>query len=172
MITIFPKIHAECETCGMKLFGEDLDHIGDRFYCRSDYDKELEKPENEFIRRNYEYATDKLGIDSTQLALNHDFTNWTMTNATATSAKVFTGSAADSEATKNFNLEFGKWYEIKVTASANSGDIVCYNSTAEDATLLGANSFENRFVALTDYIEFRNATQAVNTVSLIELRKL
>jgi hypothetical protein len=40
----------------VKLFGEDIDHIGDRFYCRSDYEKEIEKPENEKMRRNNEYV--------------------------------------------------------------------------------------------------------------------
>jgi hypothetical protein len=54
---IFDKVHVTCETCGMKLFGEDIDHIGDRFYCRSDYEKEKEKPQNEIMRKNNEYIT-------------------------------------------------------------------------------------------------------------------
>jgi hypothetical protein len=51
MREIFSKIKAKCFTCKTPLNGEDLNRIGDKFYCQSDYEKEIEKPENEKIRR-------------------------------------------------------------------------------------------------------------------------
>ena len=173
MIKVFDNIHAECETCGMDLWGEDIDHIGNRYYCRSDFEKASpqEKAANKSVQDTSDFLKQILKTDTGQLLLNHDFNNWTLTNATATNAKVFTGTAANSKATKTLSLDFGKWYLIKVVGSANTGNINCYNSN-DGTKLLGTNSFEDRFIALTDYIEFRNSSNAVNTVSFIEVRKL
>jgi transcription elongation factor Elf1 len=44
----FIKI-AHCDTCGTKLVGTDLNKIGDKYYCYSDYSKELEKNRNKII---------------------------------------------------------------------------------------------------------------------------
>lgn len=45
---------AYCATCGMKLIGKNLSHIGDKYYCRADYDKQIEIPRNKIIERDIE----------------------------------------------------------------------------------------------------------------------
>ena len=56
MIEIFKKIKAKCVICGTPLNGEEIDKIGDYYYCRSDYEKEMEKPENERVRKEDEFV--------------------------------------------------------------------------------------------------------------------
>ena len=175
MIQIFNKIKAECAVCKTPLNGEDLLKRGNRFYCRSDYERTSpqEKAENRRMLKDSNLAKRILGSDTGNLTLNHDFTVWTVTNATASSAKVWTASGTTGKISKDLDLKFGQWYKIKVTASPSAGTILCYNST--DGGLarggeLGTNSFETRFVALTGYIEFRNSTASTNTISLIEIR--
>ena len=170
---IFDKIKTKCVICGTPLNGEDIDLIDGKYYCRSDFEKASpqEKAANKSVQDTSDFLKQILKTDTGQLLLNHDFNNWILTNAIATSAKVFTGTAANSKATKTLSLDFGEWYLIKVVGSANTGNINCYNSN-DGTKLLGTNSFEDRFIALTDYIEFRNSSNAVNTVSFIEVRKL
>ena len=56
MKQIFDKIKVTCHTCGTPLDGEDIPRIGDRFYCRSDYEKASpeEKAENRKMERESE----------------------------------------------------------------------------------------------------------------------
>ena len=171
MKSVFKKIKTVCAECGTPLNGEDLLKRGDNYYCPSDYQRtsSREKAVNRKLIKESNFIKRILGSDTGNLTLYHDFTLWTATNATATSAKVWTATGTTGKISKDLDLVFGQWYKIKVTASPSAGTILCYNST--DATKqLGANSFETRFVALTEYIEFRNLTASTNTISLIEIR--
>ena len=171
MRQVLENIKAECYTCGVDLQGTDLLRRGNRFYCQSDFD--ITSPEEKLATRDIERDSQRakriLGTDTGQLALNHDFTDWTVTNATAPSSKVWTATGTTGKISKDLDLTFGQWYKIKVTASPSLGTIVCYNST-DASNELGTNSFETRFVALDDNIEFRNLSASTNTITLIEIR--
>ena len=173
MKEIFDKIRVTCHTCGTPLNGEDIPKIGDEYYCQSDYEKASpeEKIQNKTIEDDYNFWTNILGTDTAQLALNHNFTtSWTVVDGTATSAKVWT-SEASGRISKEFNFQFGKWYKLKVISTKTAGFIICYNSN-DGTKELGTDNFETTFVALTDYIEFRNNSASTNTISLIEIRAL
>jgi len=169
MKQIFDKTKAVCAECGTPLNGVDLFKRGDSYYCSADFQRTSpqEKAENRKITEANNYFKRFLSDDTGNLTLNHDFDDWTVTNGTATD-KVWT-SEASGQISKNLGLEFGKHYKIKVIASPTVGSIICYNST--DTTLqLGTNSFDTTFIALTEYIEFRNDA-STNTISFIEVRK-
>ena len=171
MKQVFENIKAKCVECGTSLNGSDLLRRGSYYYCQSDFDRTSpqEKSENRKVLKRSNFIKRILGTDTGQLTLNHDFTDWTVTNATAPSSKVWTATGTTGKISKDLDLKFGQWYKIKVTASPSAGAILCYNSI--DATKqLDTNSFETRFVALTGYIEFRNSTASTNTISLIEIR--
>ena len=171
---IFDKIKAECVKCGTPLNGEDIDEISGSYYCRSDYEKEMERPENEVMKRENDEIKNILTDEfEYNLAHDYDFTlDWTATNATASSAKVWVGSTTGGKISKVFSqIVFGNRYAIKVIASATAGSVTCYNSN-DDTKQLGADSFEDTFIALTKYIEFRNSSVATNTISFIEIREL
>jgi len=173
MRQILEKISTECAECGTPLNGANLRRRGDKYYCAADYDRTSpeEKAINREMKKESEFWQELLGTDTKQLTLNHNFDDWTTTNATVSSDKVWVGTTTGGKISKDLDLEFGSWYTIKVVASPSAGSIVCYNST-DGTKQLGTNSFEDRFIALTGYIEFRNTTIATNTISLIEVRKL
>ena len=172
MKQVFENIKAKCVECGTSLNGSDLLRRGSYYYCQSDFDRTSpqEKSENRKVLKRSNFIKRILGTDTGQLTLNHDFTLWTVANATAPSAKVWTATGTTGKISSDLGFTFGHWYKIKVTASPSAGTIVCYNST-DASNELGTNSFETRFITLDSNIEFRNLTASTNTITLIEIRK-
>lgn len=84
------KIVANCETCGTHLVGENLNQIGNRYYCQSDYSKELEKPINRQIEIENR-AIRNLLQDFEELN-ETDFTNWNLIECSETDNVITTQS--------------------------------------------------------------------------------
>lgn len=79
------KIWTTCDTCGTGLVGRKLNRIGDKYYCHSDYSKQLEKERNKEIERK----SDENRFDDIQ-DLVGDLEDWnqiecTVSNNTITS---------------------------------------------------------------------------------------
>ena len=84
------KIIANCETCGTHLVGENLNRIGDRYYCHSDYSKELERSINRKIERENKAVRNLL--KEFEEFIDTDFTNWYLIECSETDNVITTQS--------------------------------------------------------------------------------
>lgn len=169
MLRVFDKIKAECTVCGTPLNGANLLRRGDKFYCPSDFDKTSQSEINESkrIKEEDEFWRKVLGDDENNVTRDYNFADWDLTNVTA-SDNVWV-SSTNGKMSKEI-LEFGETYNIRITTESTAGNSLIYNSL--DAThLLGMDSFELSFTALSKYVEFRNSA-ATNTVTFFEIRKI
>ena len=82
------KTIAYCRTCGRKLIGENLNRIGDNYYCHSDFSKEVEKEAN--LRVQIRTRQEKELLKEFENLIDTDFTNWNLIECTETDNEITT----------------------------------------------------------------------------------
>ena len=82
------KTIAYCKTCNRKLIGNNLNRIGDNYYCHSDYSKELEKQIN--YKTRIRTREEKELLTEFENLIDTDFTNWNLIECTETDNEITT----------------------------------------------------------------------------------
>lgn len=163
------KLIANCAECGTHLVGENLNRIGDRFYCQSDYNRVMERDRNMLMERDNTKLSKLVTPFENMLSL--DFENdWSLTNVSA-SGNSITCLVIGGTLLYETEMKFGKRYllksrlgsTIKHTIMNYSGVIFTSNKVLYSGT---------PFIAINKYIRLQfleTGTFKIEELTLVEV---